>query len=178
MAEKKLLVNRAPVLTLWASVVAERLGYDRQEALTLGQAVAGMNAYSKGRRLGIYSPPEEGEQRERRKTEEPQEIVRVSLLGRDVPARPTAGGLRAEADGRPANPDRVEAYLSSKFGERLEEVRQAMESLARSLDPQALEEKAYALYEEFRPGIPAGKKGWGAAGELDLAFIRSLAAGR
>ena len=33
-------VNRAPVLTLWAAVVAERLGFDRPTALTLGQAVA------------------------------------------------------------------------------------------------------------------------------------------
>ena len=41
-------INRAPVLTLWAAVVAERLGFDRDEALTLGRAVAGLNAYSKG----------------------------------------------------------------------------------------------------------------------------------
>jgi hypothetical protein len=34
-------INRAPVLTLWAAVVAERLGFDRATALTLGQAVAG-----------------------------------------------------------------------------------------------------------------------------------------
>jgi hypothetical protein len=33
-------INRAPVLTLWAAVVAERLGFDWQEALTLGRAVA------------------------------------------------------------------------------------------------------------------------------------------
>ena len=48
-------INRAPVLTLWAAVVAERLGFKRDEALTLGQSVAGLNAYSKGRSLGIYA---------------------------------------------------------------------------------------------------------------------------
>jgi hypothetical protein len=31
------------------------------------------------------------------------------------------------------------------------------------------------LYEKFRPEIPEGKKGWGARGELDLDYIRSLA---
>ena len=41
-------INRAPVLTLWAAVVAERLGFDRPTALTLGQAVAGSSAYAKG----------------------------------------------------------------------------------------------------------------------------------
>ena len=54
MANKKIKINRAPVLTLWAAVVAERLGYNKSEALTLGKAVAGLNAQSKGRRLGIY----------------------------------------------------------------------------------------------------------------------------
>jgi len=35
------VVNRAPVLTLWAAVVAEVLGFEHDEALTLGRAVAG-----------------------------------------------------------------------------------------------------------------------------------------
>jgi hypothetical protein len=30
------MINRAPVLTLWAAIVAERLGFDKNEALTLG----------------------------------------------------------------------------------------------------------------------------------------------
>jgi hypothetical protein len=45
----RVTINRAPVLTLWAAVVAERLGYDREASLTLGRAVAGLNAQSKGR---------------------------------------------------------------------------------------------------------------------------------
>ena len=39
-----IMVNRAPVLTLWAAVVAEVLGFEHGEALTLGRAVAGLNA--------------------------------------------------------------------------------------------------------------------------------------
>jgi hypothetical protein len=35
---KTIRINRAPVLTLWAVVVAERLGFDRDEALSLGRA--------------------------------------------------------------------------------------------------------------------------------------------
>ena len=52
-------INRAPVLTLWAAVVAERLGFDWQEALTLGRAVAELNAYSKGKALGLFEPTPE-----------------------------------------------------------------------------------------------------------------------
>ena len=36
------MVNRAPVLTLWAAVVAEFLGFEHDEALTLARAVAGL----------------------------------------------------------------------------------------------------------------------------------------
>ena len=56
MTANKILINRAPVLTLWAAVVAERLGFKHDEALSLGTALAGLNAQSKGRRLGIFKP--------------------------------------------------------------------------------------------------------------------------
>ena len=59
MARHEININRAPVMTLWAAVVAERLGFDWEEALTLGKAVAGLNAQSKGRRLGIVEASDE-----------------------------------------------------------------------------------------------------------------------
>jgi len=75
-------INRAPVLTLWAAVVAERLGFDHDEALTLGKAVAGLNAQAKGRRLGIFKPHEEKAQKAREK--KPDETFLVELCGRTV----------------------------------------------------------------------------------------------
>jgi hypothetical protein len=41
-------INPAPMLTLWAAVLAERLGLDRATPLTIGRAVAGLSAYAKG----------------------------------------------------------------------------------------------------------------------------------
>jgi len=58
-APTRVRVNRAPVLTLWAAVVAERLGFERDEALTMGRVVAGLNAYAKGKSLGIFKPAPE-----------------------------------------------------------------------------------------------------------------------
>ncbi len=46
-------VNRAPVLTLWAAIVAERLGHPPDTALSLASYVAGTGARVKARRLGI-----------------------------------------------------------------------------------------------------------------------------
>jgi hypothetical protein len=40
-------------------VVAPRLGFDEDEALTMARAVAGLNAKAKGRSLGIFKPHEE-----------------------------------------------------------------------------------------------------------------------
>ena len=69
----------------------------------------------------------------------------------------------------------MEHCLAGKFGEALEEVRDAMTDLARSLSLSELADKAYEPYEVSRPKIPAGKKGWGAAGKLDLERIRGMA---
>ena len=42
-------INRAPVLTLWVAVVAERQGFSKEAGMTFGKAISGMLAQSKGR---------------------------------------------------------------------------------------------------------------------------------
>ena len=179
MVEKRekrgsVMINRAPVLTLWAAVVAEMLGFDYDEALTLGRAVAGLNAYSKGVALGLFQPTPKAIREQRRKLRK-DEVVSVDLLHRAVPARHTDEGLRALSNDRPISSESVKTYLEGKFGDVLDEVYEAMKELAKSLTPSELAEKAYSLYEKFRPEIPPGKKGWGASGKLDLDGIRKLA---
>lgn len=169
-----LTINRAPVLTLWAAVVAEQLGFDRDEALTLGRAVAGLNAYSKGKALGLFSPTPE-EVRQKRKELREREGVSVDLLHRAVPVRRTPEGLRALSKDKPIRPESVERYLEGKFGEALDDAYDAMKRLARSMSKGELSARAYALYEDFRPEVPAGTRGWGATGRLDLDRIRSMA---
>src|SRR5215510_9699608 len=175
MANKKIKINRAPVLTLWAAVVAERMGYKKDEALTFGKAVAGLNAQSKGRRLGIYEEKTEEEKKDEKKKEKAVKPEFVEILGRGVPAIKTKQGLRAAIKGEEIDPAGVERYLRGKFGEDLDQARAAMQKLAKAFTPRQLESKAYGLYERFRPEIPEGAKGWGAKGELDLDYITSLA---
>ena len=170
---KTISINRAPVLTLWVAVVAERLGFREDEALSLGKAVAGLNAQAKGRRLGIFKPHEEKAKKAREK--ERGERFRIEVLGRPVPATTTGDGIRAVRGPKPIDPDGVRRYLEDKFGENLKAVRSAMQQVARAYKPQELPHDAYRLYERFRPAIPAGVKGWGAAGKLDLGLIARLA---
>jgi hypothetical protein len=175
MTSKKIKINRAPVLTLWAAIVAERMGYKKDEALSFGKAVAGLNAQSKGRKLGIYEEKTEEEKKEERTKEKAVKTEFVEILGRAVPAIKTKQGLRASIKGEEIDADGVERYLRGKFGDDLDDARAAMEKLAKAYTPKQLESKAYDLYEKFRPEIPEGKKGWGAKGELDLDYITSLA---
>ena len=173
MTERNILINRAPVLTLWATTVAERLGFDQDEALSLGKAVAGLTAQSKGQRLGIYKPvPQEVKKARARKR---GEEFFVEICGRQVPAINTTDGVRVVIKNQPIESKSVERYLESKFGESLGTARAAMRDLAKAFRPEQLLKNAFSLYEEFRPAIPEGVKGWGAKGNLDIDRIRSLA---
>jgi len=94
-------VNRAPVLTLWATVVAEWLGYPPETALTLGRFVAGSSARAKARRLGINEETQEAGERHARAAELQPRRQTVRRLGLDIPVLEADDGtLRAEDDGK------------------------------------------------------------------------------
>src|SRR5262245_20548590 len=152
-------------MTLWAAVVAERLGYSRAEALTLGRAVAGMNAQSKALRVGLREPGPSSRKGGAAGEPPKRAAVRtghVELLGRSVPVVHTPDGVRAVSKDKPDSPEAVEKYLAGKFGDALAAARKAMAGLAAAYPQDELATNAYALYEQFRPRIPAGRTGWGA----------------
>ncbi len=106
-------VNRAPVLTLWGAVVAERLGHPPHTALTLGRAVAGAAARVKVRNIG-----REERRPENAKLVEVHVTAPVLLLGKTIRLLPTEDGELRAADGDlPADADAVARYLTKTFGE-------------------------------------------------------------
>jgi hypothetical protein len=123
---------------------------------------------------GLFQPKPK-EVRERRKALRGGESLQVDILGRAVPCRQTPDGIRAVNKDRPIRPVSVQRYLEGKFGEDLGAARAAMRKLASSLPPSELAERGFSLYEAFRPIVPAGKRGWGAAGMLDLGRLQALA---
>jgi len=173
LAIMPVVVDRAPVLTLWAAVVAERLGHPAETALTLGRAVAGSSARIKARSIG----------REERKTDRDADIPRLAvqhvtapvlLLGKTIRLLPTADGELHAAEGdQPLNPTGVRRYLVSAFGDHLDEIRAAMENLAGRYEPAELNRIGFQLYERFRPEIPPGNTGWGAKAALEVDKILS-----
>ncbi len=163
-------VNRAPVLTLWAAIVAERLGHDADAAITLGRAVAGSSARIKARAIGLEEKREDSGVGDAAK---PAPRQTVHLLGRDLPVAERNGSPYALDHGKPAAPRPAHAYVEKAFGEHLPAVRKAMEALADSLPPEELNRIGFRLYERFRPEVPAGAAGWGKKGILDLKLIEN-----
>lgn len=161
-------VNRAPVLTLWAAIVAERLDHDPDAAITLGRAVAGSSARIKARAIGL----DEGERKEaggaKPKAYPPAPRQVVHLLGRDVPVIESKAGVRALDGDKAAAVSPAMAYVEQALGEHLPVVRQAMEALAGSVEPAELNRTGFRLHGHFRREVPPGTKGWGAKSVLHL----------
>ena len=168
-------VNRAPVLTLWAAVVAEHLGHPPGTALSLASAVAGTAARAKARRLEVTEERDHGKDAKAAAPARAQDTAQ--LLGKKIRlTHDAAGVVLAKGEGKPAPAAPVQAYVTKAFGEHLAAVRKAMEDLAKQHEPEELNRIGFRLYEAFRPEVPSDVKGWGAKGMLDLAKIRDAAA--
>ena len=97
----QITVNRAPFLTLWATVVARRLGFAEEEALSLAKAFTGITAQSKAQRLGL-SQPRPGYERERIQAErEAKGAEYVEFLDRLIPVIRTEKGLKRDLAHQP-----------------------------------------------------------------------------
>lgn len=57
----------------------------------------------------------------------------------------------------------------------IQDAKAALEVLANSYKAEKIGEHCYHLYEQFRPTVASGQKGWGQKGQLDLMQIRQLA---
>jgi len=168
-------VNRAPVLTLWAAIVAERLGHPPETALTLGRAVCSFSACSKARRVGIVNDEQAADERRAGAAAIKPQNRTIRLLGKDIPVLPADDGtLRADDNGRPASARSVASYIAKAFGDRLNEAISAMEALAGMLPPEELNRVGFRLYESFRPDVPDGRQESGAKGELRLERITTV----
>lgn len=153
--DTRILINRVPVLTLWAAAVAERQGYDWEESLSLGRAVALLTTQNKGEHSGEYEKAsEEGEHPRKPAAVAPQFI---ELCGRNVPINRTIKATRAMSGGKEVHPEEVQAYLADAFGDDLTPTLKAMRKLARSFSKDELQVKAVELFQLFSP--KSGNKG-------------------
>ena len=166
-------IGRGPVLTLWAAVVAIRLGFDRQEALSLGKALAGITPRSTGIWLGLFDPVAPSA-RQRRQAMVAGDKITVDLMGIPVPAVVTPEGIRATNREGVCAPAPVDRYLAEQFRNALPKVTAAMGRLAASRPPAELARQGFKLYLEFRPAPASDATGRDSTGTLELAKIDAL----
>ncbi|KAL0036893.1 hypothetical protein WJX77_003943 [Trebouxia sp. C0004] len=178
--EQFVKINRAPVLTLWVAVVAERQGFSKEAGLTFGKAISGMLAQSKGRSIGMLDKKDtdDNAKHEEEEQEHAQGIARHDVFGMSIKAKDVGdeGDVRAvDTNMKALNHKQVEGYLQRAFGQQLQVAKHALTELANSYKAEEVGDHCYHLYEQFRPSIASGQKGWGQKGQLDLTQIRQLA---
>jgi len=161
------VINRAPLMTAWATVVAERMSFQREEALSIASVYTEMNAISKGVSLGIFKSSRNNGMEATKGGSQPY----VDIMGRRVALYQTqTGQWRALADNNPAEPSTAFSYISRALRQTTSHIIGALRLLANSYGSQELNEKGFGLYAEFRPDV----EGWGGRGELRCDKILAL----
>ncbi|TFL05855.1 hypothetical protein BDV98DRAFT_630506 [Pterulicium gracile] len=159
-------VNRAPLMTAWATVVGERLGFRREEALSIASVYTEMNALTKGVSLGIFESGRDAGIEARRGGSQPY----VDFIGRRPLYQTQDGQWRAMLKHTPAQPGPAFAYISRAFRQTAPNMIGALRLLAESYGPEVLNQKAWCLYADFRPKV----EGWGQRGEVRCDTILAL----
>ncbi|KAG9050050.1 hypothetical protein FS842_011434, partial [Serendipita sp. 407] len=165
LQSKVIKINRAPVMMAWSCIVAEKLGFAREEALSIASAYTEMNATTRGVNLGIYEKGKEMGMEPGSNTAQPH----VELMGRRIPLFQTENGQwRALMKGDPVSPAKAYSYITRSLAQMSPYLLGALQVLASSYDdPQLLNNKGYSLYSDFRPE----NSGWGLKGEIKLESI-------
>lgn len=174
---KPILINRSPVLHLWAACVSQALysNLPWETHLSIGSAISTLCAISKGRAIGMIEPADTSteakaeKERKKRLTEagadDEVHVMRFNIHLKDG---------EAMVQGKPKKAN--EALLRGKFGndgdyDRVKEVME--EAIGTWKGKEAdFDHKAFGMYEKFRPNVTSGQGGWGRKGELKLETIR------
>ncbi|KAJ8086717.1 hypothetical protein PM082_005540 [Marasmius tenuissimus] len=123
---KSVVINRAPLMTLWATMVAERMGFKREEALTIEK---GLDATSGGTQ------------------------PYVDFIGRSPLYQTQDEEWRALLHSTPAKPSAAFGYISRSFRQTTPHVAGSLRLLADSYSPNEINGKAWSLYVKFRPDV-------------------------
>ncbi|TFK55947.1 hypothetical protein OE88DRAFT_1622012 [Heliocybe sulcata] len=164
---KSTVINRAPVMMAWATVVAERIGFKREEALSIASVYTEMNAITKGVNIGIYKESKKSEVSEPAKGgSQPY----VDLMGRSPLYQTASNDWLGMAANKPTPPSSAYSYITRSLRQTTPHIVGAMRLLAESYDPEELNRKGFGLYCDFRPEVG----GWGERGEVKCEKILEL----
>jgi len=168
---ESIVINRAPVLQLYAACIAQFL-YPEQDwktCLSAGAAVSGLCAVAKGRSIGVFSEHED-DSAEKKESGNKQELEQLEVMQFKLHLKnglAVVGGSAKQGG---------EEALKRKFGgeEQYEKVKACFVGALRTWkgSESDLNKKAFHFYEEFRPNVGQGQKGWGRKAELKFDTVR------
>jgi hypothetical protein len=129
-------------------------------------------AVAKGRSIGIV--PEKDGLDEKAKENEDLDVVRTMHF--NLKLKDGLALVGSSSNGKPPGED----ALRKKFGEAYGQVRGIFEEALESWKgkEEELNERAFGFYEEFRPEVKNGQRGWGRKGVLDLEKVKATVARR
>ncbi|KAK5689915.1 hypothetical protein LTR97_012675 [Elasticomyces elasticus] len=164
-------INRAPVLELWASCVAQFVYPELswESCLSAGGAIASITAMAKGRSIGMMEKPDPSEaamRREKRKEKaEHNELDEVDLISFHLKLKDG----QAMVGDKPKKGNEI--ALRKKYSdEQYEKAKQAMQEALNEWKGKEdeLNQQAFKM-----PNIPPGQKGWGRKGQLNLQNVKT-----
>lgn len=167
------MINRAPVLHLWGACVTQFL-YPKLEwstCLSAGSAISTICAVAKGRSIGTIDEPEDTEEQRRKKEEQKKKEGELDVLEvMQFKLKQKEGKVHFSGKPQSGNDD----ALRKKYGEKYDEVKQTFDKALEKWkgSEEELSKAAFGMYEDFRPNVSKGQKGWGRKGVLDLEIIR------
>ncbi|KAE8222541.1 hypothetical protein CF319_g4279 [Tilletia indica] len=179
------LVNRAPVMTLWTTILLERMGFQRREALSIAQCYVSTTSTARAVNLGLAPSSD----RDKASTAGPKQphfvLMGVKLPVLQLKQRTSSGEVgeyRAIYDGQVVEPQKAFDYIFRSFYQTLQYVYGALVLLADSyLDPTGqdtdadeLHATAWDLYCDFRPET-GGE--WGKRARVSCDVILGLRKG-
>ncbi|KAG9005754.1 hypothetical protein FRB94_001320 [Tulasnella sp. JGI-2019a] len=199
LRNKSTHVNRAPVMTAWATVVAECLGFKREEALSIGAfqvtpstpGSTSLHFWLLNRQPGRCGLRTASVYTELNATSKGISIgvfdesknrdhvagstqPFVELMGRKPVLETETGEWRGIVKGCPVDPKSPFGYIQRSFRQTLPWVMGSMRLLAKSFqEATELNKRGYGLYCDFRPENP----GWGKKAEMRMENILKLRSG-
>lgn len=172
--EKPIIINRAPVLELWGACVAHFLhpDFSWDLCLSIGSSISTITAISKGRSIGTIAPPDESKKdASKDQTEKRGDYLStVKVMGFPMQLK----GDSVIVKGKPKTTREVSLvrkYGSDEiYGKAKDAMSEALQDWKGKED--GLDAKAFHMYEQFRPDVAKGQKGWGRKGELHLSKVK------
>lgn len=165
------VLNGSAALTLWGTTVAQRVGFDWQEALSIGRASATQEVYPNGAKH-VHFRPTPATVRRRRSTTTPGQTIAIDLLGRAILVVRTGGGFRALHRGKIIDPISVDHALMRRISEKKYLILcAALMRLARSMTPTELAVHGDVI---FRRVCSTTTRQGNAVVRVDLQLMRKL----